>query len=258
MKAIEFCLSRIKPFPVISFSPRIDLLLFIALLSGCTKKPPSQVGNMVYAKYIDSAVSVYGPYVALKLPVNKGVKISNPIQIALGPGGVMYAANQTGEVYSLTDTDEDGLEDMALLYCNVKDFGLRSPAGFTCRGDTIYIGTSQQIRAFRDRDKDGKADTSWVFFDKIPNSEHPYEWTNAFSFGPDGWLYFTLTTDSWNAAPSPDPKGYRGSILRISPDGKTVERLVTGIRSVYGMSFNADGDLFFTDNEILQKSSTGL
>ncbi|WP_237144573.1 DUF7133 domain-containing protein [Pontibacter pamirensis] len=186
---------------------------------------------------------------ALKLPITKGVKLANPIQLGLGPAGVLYATNQTGEVYSLHDTDNDGLEDMALLYCNVKDAGLRSPSGFTSRGDTIYIGTAQQIRAFLDVDKDGKADTSWVFFDGIPHSEHPYEWTNGLSFGPDNWLYAALTTDSWNAAPSPDPKGYRGAILKISPDGKKVETAATGIRSVYGLAFNQYGDLFFTDNE---------
>lgn len=248
MRAIEFDLSLLqkRPFRIFPLVTFVTFLLFVAFLSNCTEKKSLPAS---YTDYTDTTVSVYGPYLALKLPVTKGVKISNPIQLAVGPEGVLYAANQTGEVYTLQDTDNDGLEDMAQLYCNVKDFGLRSPAGFAFRGDTIYIGTAQQIRAFRDTDEDGQADTSWVFFDDIPNSEHPYEWTNAFSFGPDGWLYFTLTTDSWNAAPSPDPQGYRGSILRLSPDGKKIERIATGIRSVYGMRFNAYGDLFFTDNE---------
>ena len=92
---------------------------------------------------------------------------------------MLYAANQKGEVYTLRDTDNDGLEDTAELYCNVQDFGLRSPSGFAFRGDTIYIGTAQQIRIFLDKDHDAKADTSWVFFDDIPNSEHPYEWTSG-------------------------------------------------------------------------------
>ncbi|HMQ00224.1 MAG TPA: c-type cytochrome, partial [Cyclobacteriaceae bacterium] len=68
-------------------------------------------------------------------------------------------------------------------------------------------------------------------------------------FGPDGWLYFNLTTDSWNAGASPDPKAYRGAIIRVSPDGKRAERLATGIRSVPSMVFNQYGDLFFIDNE---------
>ena len=197
----------------------------------------------------DSTATVYGPYRFVRLPITQGVKILNPIQLALGPGGKIFAANQTGEVYTLVDTDGDGLEDKAVLYCNINEFGLRSPGGFTYKGDTIYIGTAQEIRAFLDRDKDDVADSSWTFFKDIPHSEHPYEWTSGLNFGPDGWLYCALSTDSWNAGASPDPKGYRGAILRISPDGKTVERVATGIRSVFGMAFNEHGDLFFTDNE---------
>jgi len=235
-----------------SASELLNLTLFISIgvlisfLNGCTEKRPIQAD---YKKYVDTTVSVYGQYVAVKLPINKGVTISNPVQISLGPDDVLYAANQTGEVYTLRDTDNDGLEDMADLYCNVKDYGLNSPSGFAHRGDTVYIGTAQQIRAFLDVDNNGKADTSWVVFDQIPYSEHPYEWTTGLSFGPDGWLYFALASDSWNAAPSADPNGYRGAIIRITPDGKKVERVATGIRSVYGMAFNKNGDLFFADNE---------
>ncbi|AHM59633.1 hypothetical protein D770_06850 [Flammeovirgaceae bacterium 311] len=223
----------------------VAMAVLQVIFSGCTTKdsPPG------YSSYIDTTVSVYGPYRAVKLPIRQGVKIANPIQIELGPDEVLYAANQTGEIYSLRDTDGDGLEDMAILYANVKDNGLRSPTGFAHKGDTIYIGTAQQIRCFLDQDKNGKADTSWVFYKDIPNSEHPYEWTCGLKFGPDGWLYMAFTTDSWNAAPSPDPNGYRGSIIRISPDGKQAEQLATGIRSVYDLGFNTVGDLFFIDNE---------
>jgi putative heme-binding domain-containing protein len=202
-----------------------------------------------YREYEDTTVSVYGPYRVIKLPITKGVNILNPIQLAQGPGGKLFAANQSGEVYILKDSDGDGLEDEAALYCNITTDSLRSPAGFAHKGDTVFIGTSQQIRVYLDRDKDGKADTSWTFFDEVPYSQHPYEWTCGLNFGPDGWLYFVMSTDSWNAGASPDPKGYRGAILRISPDGKQVERLATGIRSVYGMGFNRHGDLFFIDNE---------
>jgi len=157
------------------------------------------------SQHKDTTVSVYGPYIAVKLPITKGVKMGNPIQIALGPKGLIFATNQTGEVYTLHDSDGDGLEDSTVLYCNVTDFKLRSPVGLTSRGDTLYVGTAQQIRAFLDVDNDNKADTSWMFFDKIPTSEHPYEWTSGMHFGPDGWLYSAISTDSWNAGAAPDP-----------------------------------------------------
>src|SRR5699024_3363627 len=41
----------------------------------------------------------------------------------------------------------------------------------------------------------------------------------------------------------------RGSILKISPNGDAVRTMATGIRSVFGMSFNKDDELFFADNK---------
>lgn len=223
------------------------LILFILSLSflKCT---PDRISSP-YQNFQDTTVKVYGPYIAVKLPINKGVKPGNPIQLAQGNKGLLYAMNQTGEVYTLHDSNGDGLEDSTALYCHVGDVGLRSPVGFAHRGDTIYIGTAQQIRAYLDINNDNQADTSWLFFDKIPNSEHPYEWSSGLQFGPDGWLYVALTTDSWNAGAANDPDGMRGSIIRISPNGKKSEIMAKGIRSVPGMDFNSYGDLFFTDNE---------
>jgi len=229
----------------ISLMAIVGVAHFLILFSACSNAKT----DVALGKYEDTTVAVYGPYRVIKLPVAKGVNILNPIQLAEGPDGKLFAANQSGEVYTLDDTDGDGIEDAALLYCNVATLNLRSPGGFAHKGDTVFIGTSEEIRAFIDKDKDGKSDTSWTFYNDIPHSQHPYEWTSGLNFGPDGWLYCALTTDSWNAAPSPDPKKYRGSIIRISPDGKQVERVASGIRSVYGMRFHPDGDLFFTDNE---------
>lgn len=197
----------------------------------------------------EDPATVYGPYRVVRLPVTKGVKILNPIQISPGPGGRIFASNQNGAVYSLRDSDGDGLEDEAVLFCDVSKDGLHSPAGFAFRGDTVYLGTREEIRAYRDTDGDGRADTSWTFFKDIPHGAHPYEWTSGLCFGPDGALYCALATDSWNAGASPDPQGYRGSLLRIAPDGKSAERVATGLRSAYGLAFNSHGDLFFTDNE---------
>ena len=220
------------------------LSMIAVLLPGCMQEK-----KLAVTAYRDTTVRVYGPYVAIKLPITRGVKMGNPIQLALGPGDVLYAANQTGEIYTLHDADGDGWEDSTALYCNVQDFGLRSPVGFTHKGDTVYIGTAQQIRAYLDNNNDHRPDTSWTFYDQIPQSEHPYEWISGLTFGPDKWLYCAITTDSWNASPASDSKGLRGAIIRISPDGKICEQVATGVRSVPGLAFNEHGDLFFVDNE---------
>jgi putative heme-binding domain-containing protein len=218
----------------------LALFAILLLLYNCSPKDDLQT---------EADELVYGPYRLIKLPIDKGITIINPVKIALGPQGKIFAANQSGEIYILNDTDADGLEDDATLYANISDYGLHSPTGFTHRGDTVYIGTREEIRIFLDKDHDGKADTSWTFFKDFPHSSHPYEWTSGLCFGKDGWLYFNLTTDSWNAGASIDRHALRGAILRVSPDGKQMEKIATGIRSVPSMTFNEQGDLFFIDNE---------
>lgn len=227
-----------------------SLIVFTLLCcSACQNLPESKPARETIEKYLDKNVHVFGSYAVVKLPVSTGVKIWNPVQIVRGPDDVIYAANHTGEIYSLHDTDGDGLEDHAELFCDVKEDGLRAPAGIVFKGQDLYVGAAQEVRVYTDLDGDRKADTSRTFLGNLPHSEHPYEWTSALTFGPDGYLYLVLTTDSWNAGASPDPQGWRGALLRISPDGNRVERFATGVRSVHSMIFNTHNDLFFVDNE---------
>ena len=111
------------------------------------------------------------------------------MQIVRGPDNVMFAANNTGEIYSLQDTDGDGLEDHATLFCDVRQEGLRAPAGIVFKGRDLYVGTAQGVWIYTDTDGDLKADGSKPFLTNVPHSEYPYEWTSALTFGPDGYLY---------------------------------------------------------------------
>lgn len=223
--------------------------IFFASLIAFSCKQNQTENEVLPLTLRDTSAVMYVPFIPVKLPISKGIKPGNPIQISLGPGNLIYACNQSGEILTLWDSDHDGYEDSTALYVNVQDYGLRSPAGFAFKGDTIYIGTAQQVRAFLDQDGDFVADTSWVFFDQIPESNHPYEWTAGMRFDKEGFLYLALATDSWNASPSPDPDNYRGAILKVSPDGKSAEKIATGIRSVPAMAFHESGELFFVDNE---------
>ncbi|PSL07338.1 DUF7133 domain-containing protein [Cecembia rubra] len=233
-----------KTNPSLIYSKLCLLPLLSILLLACAN-PKKEKDTVLYQEIFP----VYGPYRVIALPINKGVKVLNPVFITSGPDGKIFASNQTGEIYSLVDSDGDGLEDEASLYFDVSDLGLRSPSSIIFKGDTAFVGTSQLILGLLDRNKDGKADSSWVVFDQIPFSHHPYEWTTGLCFGEDGKLYFNLTTDSWNDGASPDPRGLRGSILRVTTDGKNFEQLATGIRSVPSMAFHSSGNLFFVDNE---------
>ena len=226
--------------------------VFIILIVGCSnEKPTTQNANFQKAikQHLDASIAVYDQYAIVKLPLNHGPRVWNPGALEVRSDNTIFVANMTGEIYSLHDSNGDGLEDEAVLYCDVKDDGFRTPTGMVFKGQDLFVGLPQQIRVYRDLDHDNVADTSFSFFDKIPFSDHPYEYTTGLKFDKEGWLYFTLTTDSWNVGASPDPLKFRGSILKVSSDGKTVKTVATGIRSVFGMDFDKEGNLFFSDNQ---------
>ncbi|MGX1930947.1 DUF7133 domain-containing protein [Flagellimonas sp. 2504JD4-2] len=229
------------------------LLVIAVLFFSCKKEKKGIIAGPstweeTIEMHIDTSVRVYGNYAAVKLPITKGVEIWNPAAIAIDSLGVIYGSNYTGEIYSLIDSDKDGLEDTAQLFCDVGDDGLRYPTSIIFRNSKLFVATTQEIRVYEDTDGDGRSDNSYTFFDDFPYTMHPFDWTFALEFDSEGYLYAILCTDSWNDDPAPDPEGLRGSILKIDPDGKSYERIATGLRFAYGMRFNEHGDLFFSDN----------
>jgi putative heme-binding domain-containing protein len=225
--------------------------IYSAVLVGSLLLANSVAGatpaRAVIEQHLDRSVEIYGRYAPVRLPI-RGVPLWNPSAIRFSPRGELFAANYVGEVYRIVDTDSDGLEDQAVLFCNVSDAGLRYPTTLAFRSDEVLVGTSQEIRVYQDRDNDGKAENSRTLL-RFPCSDDPQDWTFGLCFGSDGFLYVNLSTDSYNPNPAPDPQKWRGSILRISPDGSKVEQFATGVRFAPGMSFDPDGHLFFTDNE---------
>lgn len=193
-------------------------------------------------------VAIKGRFAVVRLPIGNGVKIWNPTAITQGPDGVIYVANFTGEIFTLRDSDGDGLEDVANLFADVRKDQLRYPTSLVFRGRELFVGTPEEIHIYADTDDDGRADVSRTFFEGLPANGHQYYWTAGLCFGPDGWLYFNLSTDSNTGDAAPDTRGWRGAILRVSPDGSQVERFATGQRFAYGLAFDHQGGLFFTDN----------
>jgi putative heme-binding domain-containing protein len=222
-----------------------SVLFSIPLSSGARQVALTR--SVIEAHQVTS-VEAYGKYAVVQLPITNGVALWNPVAITKNSDGVIYVANYVGEVYSLHDTNGDGLEDEARLFCDVTDDKLRYPTSILFKGDDLYVACTQEIRIYTDSDHEGKADRSRTFFNDMPWNLDPECWTFGLCFGPDGWLYCNLTTDSYSKR-ADDPKKMRGAVLRIAPDGQTCEIFATGIRFAPGMAFNSHGDLFLSDNK---------
>lgn len=109
-------------------------LVSFCLPSYSGAQPVALTRSVIEAHQVKS-VEAYGRYAIVKLPINKGVALWNPVAITQNAAGVIYVANYVGEVYSLHDTNGDGLEDEARLFCNVTDDKLRYPTSILFNGN---------------------------------------------------------------------------------------------------------------------------
>lgn len=200
-------------------------------------------------KHEDPSIAVHGNYAAVRLPISLGIPLWNPTAIEVAPDGTVFIVNFHGEILRLVDGDGDGLEDTAVLFADVRKEGLRMPTSIALRGGEVFVGTASEIRVYEDVDRDGVADRSRTFVDSFPSTSHPYDSVYGLTFDKDGRLYFSLSTDSYNPAPAPDPLGLRGALLRVQPDGSGIERIATGLRFAFGMAINERGELYFSDNK---------
>lgn len=200
-------------------------------------------------KHEDPTITVHGTYAPVRLPISRGVPLWNPTAIEVARDGTVFLANFNGQIVRLVDSDGDGLEDTAALFADVRKDGLRLPTSIALRGDEVFVGTASGIQVYEDTDRDGVAERSRTFFNSFPSTSHQFDSVYGLTFDREGRLYFSLSTDSYNPSPASDPKGLRGSLLRVQPDGSGMERIATGLRFAYGMAISGTGDLYFSDNK---------
>ena len=188
------------------------------------------------------------------------VKLPNLTAIRYGPDGRLYGAGYDGRMHVIRDTDGDGLEDKAEVLWDKPTF--RTPMAFGwARDGAMYVTSNGKISALRDTDGDGKPDkeevvnTGWP-----PDAGFTGGGVDAMGlvFDREGDFYFGLGCSLFAAPYMVDEKtdkpryslaSERGTILKVSADGKKRQVVCTGIRFPVGMAMNNAGDLFCTDQE---------
>ncbi|MGB7326668.1 MAG: PA14 domain-containing protein [Rubripirellula sp.] len=187
------------------------------------------------------------------------VELSNIDSLEYGPDGRLYAAGYDGRIHVLTDTNADGVEDKTEVFWD-KPGDLLTPVGILPTDDGVYVAVRGKIALVQDTDGDGKADRSEAIVSGWKREDHNGDTRNdaaGIALDAQGNLYFSLGCESYNKAwkLGTDGKSHydinseRGTILKVSPDRKSREVLVTGTRFIIGLDFNQHGDLFATDQE---------
>lgn len=188
------------------------------------------------------------------------VKLPNLTAIRYGPDGRLYAAGYDGRMHVMSDTDGDGLEDKAEVLWDKPTF--RTPMAFGwARDGTMLVTSNGKISSLRDTDGDGRPDKEEIFNTGWP-PDAGFTGGGVDAVGlavdRDGSVYFGLgcmlfanpyLVDEKTDKARYDIRSERGTILKVSPDGKKREVVCTGIRFPVGLAINRHGDLFCTDQE---------
>jgi glucose/arabinose dehydrogenase len=172
----------------------------------------------------------------------------NPTSITFGPDNQLYVAALQGTIYRI-----DGSGN-ATAYVG----GLNTPTGIAFRPGTSDLYVSSRVR---NEIFGGEAQVSLVqgggirqLIGGLPCCYAGMHAANGIAFGPDGMGYVGV---GGRADHGELPDGslqqdtlhpLEATILRFSPDGAAVEPFAMGFRNPYDIAWDANGQLYATDN----------
>ena len=190
------------------------------------------------------------PYVLDRLTL----PTQNPYGVKLRVGGMDFFADGTraalctwdGDVWIVSGID-DQLENLTWRRFAV---GLHESLGLKIVDDVIYTVADDQITRFHDLNGDGEADY-------YENFNHDWDLTSGFhAFCFDlhtdavGNFYFAFGSPVRGGGRSFERMGrHHGSVLKVSPDGKTLTTYASGLRAPNGIGVSPSGQVTSGDNE---------
>lgn len=183
--------------------------------------------------------------------------LSIPEGIVLEAGAIQILEDQKiavstrlGDIYVVEGGFGDPAEEVRF-----KPFasGLHEVLGLAYRDGWLYCTQRCEVTRMKDEDGDGRADVFETVNDDwgITGDYHEYAFGSKFDRNGDLWVVHCLTGSFTSETE------YRGWCLRIKPDG-TMVPTCSGIRSPGGIGMNADGDMFYTDNQGVWNGTSGL
>ena len=160
--------------------------------------------------------------------------------IELLPGGKLALGTRRGEIWTAAKADSDPSKVQYQLFAS----GQHEVLGLAYKDGWIYETNRYEVARLKDDDGDGRADTFETVCDKwgVSGDYHEYAFGSRFDKAGDLWVVLCLT-GSFSSQTD-----FRGWALRIKPDG-TMVPTCSGIRSPGGIGFDADGEVYYTDNQ---------
>lgn len=200
------------------------------------------------------------------IPAPKGIA-PEVTAVAFGTNGKLYAAFRRGYLYAM---------DLATSEWRKFASGFHTPLGILPgKPAELFVAQLPELTRVVDTDGDGKAELYETICDAWGMSGNYHE----FLYGPvrdaQGNFFLSLGLASGGANPRPPTRGelttrgrqakepkeghvnktghyspvpYRGFVVKITPDGNLLP-FACGFRQPNGLGWNAEGELFATDNQ---------
>ncbi|MEQ1827883.1 MAG: ThuA domain-containing protein [Pirellula sp.] len=201
------------------------------------------------------------------------IDLTNVNNLRYRKQGGLYALGYNGDIWLLTDRDNDGIEDTTSQFFANKG-RLRGPIGMAVIPDShqllassvrdgktigrgVVVASKGKVSAILDLDGDDNAEeerviaSGWV---EIPQNVDAI----GVAISPvDGAIYFGLGVKEYNNAYQVDKEGVshydvgtdRATVQRIAPDLASRETVCTGVRFSIALEFDQHHELFASDQE---------
>jgi uncharacterized cupredoxin-like copper-binding protein len=212
------------------------------LVSNSTKQPIPAPKVLVKAEAEPEKEDDFYKLISLPIPENVVLEVGG---MATLPDGSLGICTRRGEVWVVNNPAISGNEKPTYKRFA---YGLHEPLGLTYHNGDIYVTQRSEITRLRDTDGDGKADS----YDKVyswPLSGNYHEYSYGPLFMPDGTMLVALNlgwSNSLGHGVSLAP--WRGWMLQLTTQGQMTP-YAAGMRSPSGFGANAEGDVFYTENQ---------
>jgi hypothetical protein len=197
----------------------------------------ASVAHAADAHAADPKESDYYKITTFDTPKETALEVSS---IELLPEGKLALGTRRGEVWSVSGADSEPVNVKYQLFAS----GQHEILGLAYKDGWLYETNRYEVARLKDRTGSGRADVFETVSDQwgVSGDYHEYAWGSRFDKHGDLWVLLCLTGSFTSGAE------FRGWALRIKPDGTTVPTC-SGIRSPGGIGFDADGEVYFTDNQ---------
>ncbi len=186
----------------------------------------------------DPQESDYYAITTFSTPEQTAMEVSS---IELLPGNKLALGTRRGEIWTVTGADT--ADSSGPKYQRFAE-GQHEVMGLAWKDGWLYATNRYELLKMKDNDGDGKADVFATVCDQwgVSGDYHEYAFGSRFDKDGDIWIVLCLTGSFSSEI------DFRGWCLRVKPDG-TMIPTCSGIRSPGGIGFDADGEVYCTDNQ---------